>query len=197
MATFSVTSAIVAWAHSLGYVAAVRRYKGAPAELVTVERLGGGVRSLVDHPTVAVQCWAEDEARAEDMAQEVWIVLWLKFDQLDLSASEARQRRWLEKLTETVILDLHRRQEPEPEPLTDELTDTLAIPGLDLSDTLFDLLALLPPDEQQLMQLRFEGYDAQEIADRLATTSGLTLSRDAIYQRISRIMKKLRQYKDL
>lgn len=137
------------------------------------------------------------KARAEDLAQEVWIVLWLKFDQLDPSAPEARQRRWLEKLTETVILDLHRRQEPEPEPLTDELADTLAIPGLDLSDTLFDLLALLPPDEQQLMRLRFEGYDAQEIADRLATTSGLTLSRDAVYQRISRIMKKLRQYKNL
>ena len=48
---------------------------------------------------------------------------------------------------------------PEPEPLTDELADTL-----------FDLLALLPPDEQQLMRLRFEGYDAQEIADRLAAT---------------------------
>ena len=69
------------------------------------------------------------KARAEDLAQEVWIVLWLKFDQLDLSASEARQRRWLEKLTETVILDLHRRQEPELEPLTDELADTLATSG--------------------------------------------------------------------
>ena len=134
------------------------------------------------------------KARAEDLAQEVWIVLWLKFDQLDPSASEARQRRWLEKLTESVILDLHRRQEPEPEPLTDELADTLVIPGLDLSDTLFDLLAHLPPDDQRLMQLRFEGYDAQEISHRLAATSGLTLSRDAVYQRISRIMKKLRNY---
>lgn len=75
MATFSVTSAIVAWVHSLGYVAAVRRYKGAPVELVTVERLGGGVRSFVDHPTVAVQCWAEDEARAEDMANDVRLAL--------------------------------------------------------------------------------------------------------------------------
>ena len=138
------------------------------------------------------------KARAEDMAQEVWIVLWLKFDQLDPSASEARQRRWLEKLTETVILDLHRRQ------LGDPLSDASDLSELSdssdpsdktaLSDTLFDLLALLPPDEQQLMQLRFEGYDAQEIADRLAATSGITLSRDAVYQRISRIMKKLRNY---
>jgi hypothetical protein len=59
------------------------------------------------------------KARAEDLAQEVWIVLWLKFDQLDPAVPEARQRRWLEKITET--------------------------------DTLFDLLALLPPDEQQLI----------------------------------------------
>ena len=138
------------------------------------------------------------KARAEDLAQEVWIVLWLKFDQLDPSAPEARQRRWLEKLTETVILDLHRRQLGDP--LLDaselsklsELSDTSD--KTHLSDTLFDLLALLPPDEQQLMQLRFEGYDAQEIAHRLAATSGLTLSRDAVYQRISRIMKKLRNY---
>jgi len=134
------------------------------------------------------------KARAEDMAQEVWIVLWLKFDQLDLTAPEARQRRWLEKLTENVIIDLYRRQEPEMEPLTDELANIVAIPEHDLSDTIFDLLALLPSEEQQLMRLRFEGYDAQEIADRLAATSGLTLSRDAVYQRISRIMKKLRNY---
>jgi len=134
------------------------------------------------------------KARAEDMAQEVWIVLWLKFDQFDLAAPEARQRRWLEKLTENVIIDLYRRQEPEMEPLTDELANIVAIPEHDLSDTIFDLLALLPSEEQQLMRLRFEGYDAQEIADRLAATSGLTLSRDAVYQRISRIMKKLRNY---
>ncbi len=138
------------------------------------------------------------KARAEDLAQEVWIVLWPKFDQLDPSASEARQRRWLEKLTEAVILDLHRRHVGDP--LSDasdlsELSDS-SDPSdkTALSDTLFDLLALLPSDEQQLMQLRFEGYDAQEIADRLADTSGLTLSRDAVYQRISRIMKKLRNY---
>jgi len=141
------------------------------------------------------------KARAEDLAQEVWIVLWLKFDQLDPSASEARQRRWLEKLTETAILDLHRREVCDPLSDASDLSDLSDQSDPNdrtaLSDTLFDLLALLPPDEQQMMQLRFEGYDAQEIADRIAATSGLTLSRDAVYQRISRIMKKLRQYKNL
>ena len=138
------------------------------------------------------------KTRAEDLTQEVWIVLWLKFDQLDPAASEARQRRWLKKLTETVILDLHRRQLGDPLLDASELSELSELSDTSdkthLSDTLFDLLALLPPDEQQLMQLRFEGYDAQEIADRLATTSGLPLSHDAVYQRISRIMEKLRQY---
>ena len=138
------------------------------------------------------------KACAEDLAQEVWIVLWLKFDQLDPAAPEARQRRWLEQITETVIHDLHRSQMGDP---LSEASDLSDLPDSSdpsdktaLSDTLFDLLALLPPDEQQLMQLRFEGYDAQEIADRLAATSGITLTRDAVYQRISRIIRKLRNY---
>ncbi len=138
------------------------------------------------------------KARAEDMAQEVWIVLWLKFDQLDPAASEARQRRWLEKLTEAVIVDLYRRQTGNPLTEAFDLSDQTDISDpsdkTSLSDTLFDLLALLPPDEQQMMRLRLEGYDAQEIAERLTATTGLTLTRDAVYQRISRIMKKLRNY---
>ena len=159
-------------------------------------------------PTVWRVCWRyarrgrggrdDRKARAESMAQEVWIVLWLKFDQLDPTAPEGRQRRWLEKLTESVLIDLHRRQSSDALSAASGLPDQSDLSDLSdrtsLTDTLFDLLALLPPDEQQLMQLRFEGYGAQEIADRLADTSGLTLSRDAVYQRISRIMKKLRQY---
>jgi RNA polymerase sigma factor (sigma-70 family) len=134
------------------------------------------------------------KARAEDLAQEVWIVLWLKFDQLDPAAPEARQRRWLEKITETVILDLHRSQKGDPLSEASDLSDLSDSSDPSDKTALFDLLALLPPDEQQLMQLRFEGYDAQEIADRLAATSGFTLSRDAVYQRISRIIRKLRNY---
>lgn len=75
MATFSATESLVAWIASLGYAAAVRRYDGAPAELVTVERTGGGVSSFVDHPLVAVQAWAETEERAAEMASELRLAL--------------------------------------------------------------------------------------------------------------------------
>ena len=126
-------------------------------------------------------------ARAEDMAQEVWIVLWLKFDQLNPEYSERQQRRWLERLARSVLIDLYRRADPEPEPITDEMADTIPLPGLDYAGSLYDLLAVLPSEEEQLMRLRLEGYDAAEIAARTGLTS------EAIYQRISRIMKKMKR----
>ena len=126
-------------------------------------------------------------ARAEDMAQEVWIVLWLKFDQLNPEYTERQQRRWLERLARSVLIDLYRHSDPEPEVITDEMADTIPLPGLDYAESLYDLLAALPPEEEQLMRLRLEGYDAAEIASRTGLTS------EAIYQRISRIMKKLKK----
>lgn len=129
---------------------------------------------------------ADRLARAEDMAQEVWIVLWLKFDQLNTEYTERQQRRWLERLARSVLIDLYRDSDPEPEAITDEMADTIPLPGLDYSENIYDLLAALPPEEEQLIRLRLEGYDAAEIAARTS------LSRDTIYQRINRIMKKLR-----
>lgn len=75
MATFSVTAAMVAWISSLGYACSARRAKGSPAELVTVERTGGGAASMVDHPLMAVQAWAPTEARAEEMADALRVAL--------------------------------------------------------------------------------------------------------------------------
>lgn len=130
---------------------------------------------------------ADRLARAEDMAQEVWIVLWLKFDQLNPEYTERQQRRWLERLAESVLIDLYRSEAPQPELLTDEMAETLPLSGSDYVEHIYDLLAALPADEERLMRMRFEGYDAQEIAD------AMHLTRDAVYQRISRIMKKLKK----
>lgn len=126
-------------------------------------------------------------ARAEDMAQEVWIVLWLKFDQLKPEYSERQQRRWLERLTRSVLIDLYRSAEPEAGAITNEIADNIPLPCLSYSDTLYDLLASLPSEEEKLMRLRLEGYNAQEIADHIGVSS------EAVYQRISRIMKKLKK----
>lgn len=71
MAIFSVTEAMVAWLSSMGYRASTRVPKDTPDEVVTVERTGGGVDGMVDHPMMAVQCWATTEARAEEMANAI------------------------------------------------------------------------------------------------------------------------------
>lgn len=75
MEPFSVAAAMVSWLSSLGYAASSRVPASTPAELVTVERTGGGVADLVDRPLVAVQCWAETDERAEALANEVRLAL--------------------------------------------------------------------------------------------------------------------------
>lgn len=70
MGAFSVTEAMVAWLASMGYDASMDVPGAMPDEFVTVERTGGGASSMVDHPVMAVQCWALAGERAEAMANE-------------------------------------------------------------------------------------------------------------------------------
>lgn len=64
---YSITEEFVKWLASLGYAAST--YPPADGtEFVTVERTGGDVADLVDHPMMAVQAWAQTEPRAEEMA---------------------------------------------------------------------------------------------------------------------------------
>lgn len=64
---YSITEQFVAWLASKGLAASTRPPKSGD-EFVTVERTGGFVTDKVDHPTVAVQTWAQSEARADEMA---------------------------------------------------------------------------------------------------------------------------------
>lgn len=67
---YSVTEEFVKWLDSLGFASST--YPPATGdEFVTVERTGGGVTDLVDHPMVAVQTWAQTEPRAEEMANTI------------------------------------------------------------------------------------------------------------------------------
>lgn len=67
-APFSVTEAMVAWLSDMGYPTSTRAPQGATGPFLTVERVGGSVRGMVDHATVAVQVWAPTEDRAEAIA---------------------------------------------------------------------------------------------------------------------------------
>lgn len=71
MHAFSVTEAMVSWLRKMDYEASSDVPGDMPAEFVTVERTGGGASSYVDHPVMAVQCWAPTPERAEALANEV------------------------------------------------------------------------------------------------------------------------------
>ena len=67
---YSIEQSFVEWLATQGYTAST--YPPATgSEFVTVERTGGNVADLIDHPTVAIQTWAATPTRAEEMALSI------------------------------------------------------------------------------------------------------------------------------
>ena len=135
-------------------------------------------------------CWRfakGNRMACEDMVQEVWIALWMKFDQLKTEVSEREQRAWLKRITWSVLVDLYRRAEPESEQLTPALVNMLPDTPINYAESIDELMATLTDDEERMMRMRLEGYNAQEIADELK------MERNAVYVRINRIIAKLRK----
>jgi RNA polymerase sigma factor (sigma-70 family) len=58
---------------------------------------------------------------------------------------------------------------------------------INYAESIDDLMAALTDDEERMMRMRLEGYDAQEIADEFK------MERNAVYVRINRIIAKLRK----
>lgn len=68
---YSVTEQLIVWLHGLGYTASTYPSKDAVPPFVTVERTGGYVANMVDHPAMAIQTWATTEAQAEELALNI------------------------------------------------------------------------------------------------------------------------------
>ena len=132
-----------------------------------------------------------DIPRCEDMVQEVWIMLWLKFDTMT-GSTEWQQRVWVRRVTRSVLVDLYRKNRFNP--ITDEsdLSDlsNLSDPSdsQDVAERIDELFATLTPDEQRLMRMRLDGYSAEEIA------AEFKIGTNAVYQRVNRIMNTLRNH---
>lgn len=136
-------------------------------------------------------CWVSVKGnyeRCRDLVQDVSIALWLRFDRLRPDASAQEERAWVRWWTRSVIDFERRRQRLSPLPLTDEMANTIASENQQKQQEFLEyIMASLSPDEQRLLQLRMEGYKADEIA------SILGLNRDAVYQRMHRAIIKARQ----
>lgn len=67
---YSITEQFIKWLGAHEYAASTYPPKSGD-EFVTVERTGGAVVDMVDHPEIAIQTWALTEPRAEEMANEI------------------------------------------------------------------------------------------------------------------------------
>lgn len=121
------------------------------------------------------------------MVQEVYLTLWLHYDQLNPKANEWQQRAWVWLTTRSVLIDLYRKQAPETVTLDsfseEQNTDT----SMNYYEHIDNLMDKLNDEERRLMQMRLDGYDANEIAQVLG------IERNAVYQRVNRIIYKLRK----
>lgn len=140
---------------------------------------------LRHRPLVWALCWRRargDYERCRDLVQEVSLSLWEHYGRLRPGAGPLQERAWVVWHTRSVLDHLHRRPSPTLVPLPDDMPAEVN----DTDDTLDDLLAALPPDDRRLVQLRLEGRDGAYIAEKLG------IKRDAVYQRLHRIIERLR-----
>lgn len=124
---------------------------------------------------------------SRDMVQEVFLALWLHYDQLRTDANVWQQRAWVWRTTRSVLVSLYRKQRPESVSLDSIGEELTADTAVDYSEHIDDLMSRLGDEERRLMQMRLDGYDAAEIAQALG------IERNAVYQRVNRIINKLRK----
>lgn len=123
-----------------------------------------------------------------DLVQEVSLRLWLEFDRLRPGATPKEEREWVRWVARKVFYLEGRKRRLSTQPLGSEAA---AVPASDeemrLRESVEEMMASLSPEEQRLLRLKMEGYNADEIA------SVMGLKRDAVYQRMHRIVLKARR----
>ena len=142
-------------------------------------------------PMVWRMCWISAHGnyeRCRDLVQEVSIALWRHFGQLRPDATLQEERAWVRWQTRSVLDFQRRMQRPTPLPLTSGMADLQAADDiLEQQEELEELMSTLNDDERRMLRLQLEGYRADEIAEAMG------LKRDAVYQRLHRVVGKMRR----
>lgn len=135
-------------------------------------------------------CWhyaGGDWERCRDLVQEVAIDLWEYYGSLRAGAHPLEERTWVVLHTRRTLHHLHRRKAPQYQPLTPGMTDSLVADDGSEREAAEELTASLQEPDSTIVRLRLEGYSAAEIAARTG------LGPNAVYQRLHRIVKRLRE----
>lgn len=139
--------------------------------------------------SVWAMCWRYadgDWERCRDLVQEVSVELWQHYGSLRPGAHRLQEVAWVRLHTRRVLNHLHRGLRNSYEPLTSELTERLVDEPDASHERVAELMASLSDTDCEIVRLRLDGYDAMEIAERMG------LGRNAVYQRLYRIVRFLR-----
>jgi len=131
-------------------------------------------------------CWARSHGnyeRCRDLVQEVSLSLWEHYGRLRPKSSTLQERAWVLWHTRTVLDHLHRRPSPTLVPLSEDW------PAEEdgSREALDELLDSLGKEDRQMMKMRLDGFGTDEICKEFG------MGRDAVYQRIHRIIERLRK----
>lgn len=128
-----------------------------------------------------------DMERCRDLMQEVCIALWMHFDQLRPDAEPHEERAWVCWQCRSTLDLLRRKEHISLQPLPDGAEETLRADNpADSMETVEELMSPLNADERQVVTMRLEGYNADEIAGIMG------IGRNAVYQRVYRALAKMR-----
>lgn len=128
-----------------------------------------------------------DDERCRDLFQDVAVRLWIHLGELRHDAQPHEERAWVEWQTRHILEHATRRIRPTPTENLPEQADEKEAADAEVRATVDDLLAQLQPNDRMLVQMRLDGYSAEEIATKMG------ISRDSVYQRWHRIVTLLRK----
>lgn len=157
-----------------------------------MDRHGTYTALLLRHRTQMWRmCWLRARGNWDlccDLLQEASIALWLNLDKLRPDSTPGEERAWVRWQVQSLFEHMGRRRQLSTVPITAAMTDSLADDdGQQVKEDIAEVMAILNADEQRLLSLRLEGYRPEEIA------SIMGLNRDAVYQRLHRVIIKARR----
>ena len=180
------------------------REDAALVERVSANRDRSALTILVDHYGPRLKAWlvtrGEEPQTAEDIVQDVFIQIWVKANSFD--PEKASFSTWAYRITRNKWID-HRRKYDRilptaPETMTDIVDEPqesadVAHSRNEAKRAVREELALLPPEQKQMLQLAFfEGLSHGDIAARTGVPLGTVKSR--IRLSLKKMQSNLRDY---
>lgn len=133
-------------------------------------------------------CFAKlryDHHAAEDCTQDVFVTFFSKHEKLDTTTNI---RIWLYRTADNIIKAFLRKSGVNTVSLDDELVQMIPDPTPSQDEESSGLLDCLTDEERKIVQV----YYSSDFGDKKKAAASLGMSLPALYQRIHKIKKKLK-----